>query len=145
MGTFLQDLRFSMRSLRRAPAFPLAAIATLALGIGATTAIFTTLNAVLLKPLPDPDPERLYSIRSALTDGRVTTGLMAYTEILPLNDPALSEQVVKALQGFIDAKGTITVRARPVNPVPLGSLSEAVGKAPETLPSLLSVEISKSP
>jgi hypothetical protein len=62
-----------------------------------------------------------------------------------LNDPALSEQVVKALQGFIDAKGTITVRARPANPVPLGSLSEAVGKAPETLPSLLSVEISKSP
>jgi hypothetical protein len=52
---------------------------------------------------------------------------------------------VKALQGFIDAKGTITVRARPANPVPLGSLSEAVGKAPETLPSLLSVEISKSP
>ena len=69
MGTFLQDLRFSLRSLRRAPAFPLAAIATLALGIGATTAIFTTLNAVLLKPLPYPNPGDLYSIRTD-ADGR---------------------------------------------------------------------------
>ena len=100
MGTFLQDLRFSLRSLRRAPAFPLAAIATLALGIGATTAIFTTLNAVLLKPLPYPNPGDLYSIRSALTDGRLTTGLMAYTEILPLNAPNLSIQRAAALQGF---------------------------------------------
>ena len=87
MGTFLQDLRFSLRSLRRAPAFPLAAIATLALGIGATTAIFTTLNAVLLKPLPYPNAGDLYSIRTALTDGRVTTGLVAATEIFPPERP----------------------------------------------------------
>jgi putative ABC transport system permease protein len=100
MGMFLQDLRFSLRSLRRAPAFPLAAIATLALGIGATTAIFTTLNAVLLKPLPYPNPGDLYSIRTALTDGRVTTGLVAATEIFPLNDPALSIERAAALQGF---------------------------------------------
>jgi putative ABC transport system permease protein len=100
MGTLLQDLRFSLRSLRRAPAFPLAAIATLALGIGATTAIFTTLNAVLLKPLPYPNPGDLYSIRTALTDGRVTTGLVAATEIFPLNDPNLSIQRAAALQGF---------------------------------------------
>jgi putative ABC transport system permease protein len=100
MGTLLQDLRFSLRSLRRAPAFPLAAITTLALGIGATTAIFTTLNAVLLKPLPYPNPEDLYSIRTTLTDGRVTTGLVAATEIFPLNDPNLSIERAAALQGF---------------------------------------------
>jgi putative ABC transport system permease protein len=98
MATFLHDLRFSLRSLRRAPAFPLAAIATL--GIGATTAIFTTLNAVLLKPLPYPNPENLYSIRTALTDGRVTTGLVAATEIFPLNDPNLSIERAAAVQGF---------------------------------------------
>lgn len=100
MGTFLQDLRFSLRSLRRAPAFPLAAITTLALGIGATTAIFTTLNAVLLKPLPYPNPEDLYSIRTDLTDGRVTTGLVAGSEIFRLNDPNLSIERAAALQGF---------------------------------------------
>src|SRR6185503_17474147 len=100
MGIFLQDLRFSLRSLRRAPAFPLAAIATLALGIGATTAIFTTLNAVLLKPLPYPNANDLYSVRTTLTDGRVTTGLVAGSEIFRLNDPNLSIERAAAAQGF---------------------------------------------
>ena len=85
METLLQDLKFALRSFRRAPAFPLAAIATLALGIGATTAIFSTFNAVLLKPLAYPQPENLYSIRTDLTDGRVTTGLLSYAELSRLN------------------------------------------------------------
>jgi predicted permease len=90
MSTLLQDIRFALRSFRRAPAFPLAAIATLALGIGATTAIFSTLNAVLLKPLPYPRAEDLYNIRTTLTDGRVTTGMLSNGEISRLNDPQLS-------------------------------------------------------
>jgi predicted permease len=98
MGTFMQDIRFAFRSLRRSPAFPLAAIATLALGIGATTAIFSTLNAVLLKPLPYPNAEDLYSIRTTLTDGRVTTGLVAGSEIFRLNAPNLSIARAAALQ-----------------------------------------------
>ena len=85
METLFQDLKFALRSFRRAPAFPLAAIATLALGIGATTAIFSTLNAVLLKPLPYPNPEDLYNIRTTLTDGRVTTGMLSNGEISRLN------------------------------------------------------------
>src|SRR5205814_1647859 len=79
-----------LRTFRRSPGFPLTAIATLALGIGATTAIFTTLSAVLLKPLPYPNPQDLYSLRTALTDGRVTTGLLSGGEIYRLNDPKLS-------------------------------------------------------
>ncbi len=90
MATLLQDLRFALRSLRRAPAFPLAAIATLALGIGATTAIFSTLNAVLLKPLPYPDAQDLYNIRTTLVDGRVTTGLLSNGELSRLNAPGLA-------------------------------------------------------
>lgn len=90
MRSFLQDVQFTLRSLRKAPAFPLAAIATLALGIGATTAIFSTLNAVLLKPLPYPNSQDLYSLRTTLTDGRVTTGLLSGGEVHRLNDPQLS-------------------------------------------------------
>jgi predicted permease len=90
MGTFLQDVRFALRTLRRTPAFPLAAIGTLAIGIGATTAIFSTVNAALLNPLPYPGARDLYSLRTTLTDGRVTTGNLSPVEIIRLNDPSLS-------------------------------------------------------
>jgi putative ABC transport system permease protein len=90
MATLLHDLRFALRSLRRVPGFALAAMSTLALGVGATTAIFSTVNAAVLKPLPYPAPEDLYAIRTTLTDGRVTTGLVAPSEIVRLNDPSLS-------------------------------------------------------
>jgi predicted permease len=87
VGTLLQDVRFAFRSLHRSPAVPLAAIATLAIGIGATTAIFATLNAVLLRPLPYPAADDLYNIRTTLIDGRVTTGMLSNGEVSRLNDP----------------------------------------------------------
>jgi predicted permease len=100
METLLQDIRVTLRAFRRSPGFPLTAIATLALGIGATTAIFTTLSAVLLKPLPYPNPHELYSLRTALTDGRVTTGLLSGGEIFRLNDPKLSIERAAGFQPF---------------------------------------------
>jgi putative ABC transport system permease protein len=60
--TFLSDFRYSVRSLLRAPSFALAVVAVLALGIGANAAIFSIVNAVLLRPLPLEDPDRLVRV-----------------------------------------------------------------------------------
>src|SRR5262245_16391763 len=58
----LHDLRYAMRTLRRAPAFALTTILTLAIGIGANTAIFSAVDGVLLKPLPFVDADRLMTL-----------------------------------------------------------------------------------
>jgi len=57
MGSFLQDLKYGLRTLGKNPGFTFVAIVTLALGIGATTVMFTVIDGVLLKPLEFPNPD----------------------------------------------------------------------------------------
>ena len=71
----LQDLRYSLRQLRKSPAFAITVVLTIALGIGANTAIFTLVHAILMKSLPVGDPKSLYRIGDTYTDCCFTNGL----------------------------------------------------------------------
>jgi putative ABC transport system permease protein len=88
MQTFLHDVRFGVRMLLKNPAFTLIAALTLALGIGANTAIFSVVNAVLLRPLPYPEPDRLVFIYNTKLK------MLMEAEFLRLRDEARSMERV---------------------------------------------------
>jgi predicted permease len=79
--TTLQDLRYGLRALRRSPAFTIAAVVSLALGIGANTAIFSVLNTLMLRTLPVREPEQLVSLYRMGGWGQGFTSYPLYQEI----------------------------------------------------------------
>ncbi len=140
----LRDVRVAVRSLVRVPGFAIAAVLTLALGIGANTAIFSVINGVLLEPLPYPKPEELVYITTQFP----TMGLNQFpadaAEFLELQERNRSFRAVGAY-----AVGAVNVGAdaspqREISAVASASLFDALGVAPlegrtfhldETLPS----------
>ena len=106
MDKLAQDLRFAIRALSRQPAFALTAIVTLALGIGATTAIFSVVNAVLLRPLPFEHADRIVAVRNLWTK----TGLRASTVSAPdFHDWEAQSRGFRALAYYVGGETSITV------------------------------------
>ena len=79
--TFSSDVRFAARQLRNHPGFTIVGILTLALGIGASTAIFSAVNPILFKPLPYPHPDRILMIWSTFQGARSEVAFGTYREL----------------------------------------------------------------
>ena len=112
IDTFAQDVRHALRLMRRDPAFTFTALATLALGIGLNTAIFSVAYGVLWRPLPYPDPDRLIMISSAQ---QTETGVKTFATWAPVSYEALRPRVTTldhlAAYNSIDARAHRTRRA----------------------------------
>jgi len=83
---FLRDLQYAGRNLRRSPGFATLAVLIMALGIGANTAVFSVVNAVLLKPLSYRDPDRIVALSNILTTGEAPTALSKQISIPDFQD-----------------------------------------------------------
>ncbi|MGB6473878.1 MAG: ABC transporter permease [Candidatus Sulfotelmatobacter sp.] len=110
MGTLIQDLRYGLRMLRKSPGFTAVAILTLALGIGANTAIFSVVNAVLLRPLPYENPGQLALLPETNPKQGITDAGMSYPSLLELRD---NNHAFSAIAGLASHALTLTGRGEP--------------------------------
>jgi putative ABC transport system permease protein len=102
--------RAAIRSLLRQPSFTLAAAGTLAVGIAATTTLFTTVNAALLRPLPYVHPAELYAAKTYFPDGRFTIGLVGSEELAAV---AEQKDVVSGVACTVRLDGTLATDSEP--------------------------------
>lgn len=107
METLLQDIRYSLRMLRKSPSFTAVAVIALALGIGATSAIFSVVQAVLLKPLPFKEPSGLVRIWGKFEADGIPKNWISEPELLDLNEQSQSFEDIAAYQsGGANLTGT---------------------------------------
>ena len=118
MNTVISDVRYALRSFFKSPVFTLAALLCLALGIGANTAIFSVLNAVVLRPLPYPEPERLVALQETGTAGASSS--FSPADFLDVRDESRTLEVVagyRTLNANLSGIGEpVRVRAVSVSP-----------------------------
>ncbi len=114
MDQFLKDLAFGIRTLRRNPGFTITAIVTLALGIGASTAIFSVVNAVLLRPLPYAQPDQLVLLTADLTKRNVRDFLLSAGDF---DDERRTTKQLSGLTGI--ASGAVSLLSDDGTPEPV--------------------------
>jgi predicted permease len=100
MQTLLQDLRYGLRILSKSPGFTAVAVLTLALGIGANTAIFSIVNSVLLRPLPFPQPDRLVYLNEKDMRGDIKAGVIVNTSYPDFFDWRSQNHVFEGMAAF---------------------------------------------
>ncbi len=106
----LQDLRYTLRRLRATPGFTLVSIGTLALGLGATSAIFSVINGVLLKPLPYVHPEQLVAVWMTAPGVKITDLNMAPSVYFTMCD---EERAFQAVSTFATGRTTVAGKTHP--------------------------------
>ena len=111
MGTFGQDIRYGLRVLLKSPGLSIVATIALALGIGANTAIFSVVNAVLLRPLPFPDSEALMSVFESDSARGGLRGSYSYPNFFDLRD---QNHVFDHIAAYHDNSFTLTGQGQPV-------------------------------
>ncbi len=128
MGSFLQDLRYALRGFARRPSFTLAVVLTLAVGIGANSAIFSIVNGVLLRPLPYESQERLVRVFGRYVETGRTA--FSYPDFVDLRTRATT---LERVAGYASGGVTLTGAAEPellqIVPV-VGDLFGVVGVKP---------------
>ena len=102
----IQDLRYALRQLRKSPGFACTAVVILALGIGGTTAIFSTINPILFEPLPYPNASRIMMIWYAGEDGsRIPQSFHTYREVAERSRSFDALAVMKPWQPTLSGEG----------------------------------------
>ena len=128
MDHFTQDLHYALRRLMKAPGFTLVAVLTLALGIGANSAIFSVVNGVLLKPLPYPEPDRLVGVYHTTDGQRAVMSGPNYSDIARLATTLENAAAISTSRMILTGEGEAT--RLPVAEVS-ASLFNVLGVRPE--------------
>jgi len=131
MQTFLQDLKYALRMLKKNPAFTAVAILTLAVGIGANSAIFSVVNSVLLRPLPYRQPGQLVRVYSEFPTMKLQKFWLSAPELLDIQREAKSWEAIGAWAPGGQNVGTESEPMRVTSAAITRSLIDVLGVQPE--------------